>query len=67
MHATILFSIVVALAQGACGFVSLGQVPATPAHRVDSGILFRRQEVCDSASGCTFFCFRYVFILGVRG
>jgi len=57
MRATIAFSLV-ALVQGACGFVF--QTPATPAgvfRRVDSGSLFKRQEVCDTASGCTFLCF----------
>ena len=69
MRATIAF-LVVALLQGACGFVFPGQIPATPAgvfRRIDSGSLFKRQEVCDPVSGCTYFCFHYVSTLGAIG
>ncbi|KAF8429558.1 hypothetical protein EV426DRAFT_667894 [Tirmania nivea] len=53
MRATIAFS-VVALVQGACGFALPDNISATPAgvfYRVNSGSLFKRQEVCDPASG----------------
>ncbi|KAF8457767.1 hypothetical protein BGX38DRAFT_1139247 [Terfezia claveryi] len=53
MRAIIAFS-VIALVQGACGFVFSGQTPATPVgvfRRVDSESLSKRQEVCDAVSG----------------
>lgn len=50
MRASIVFS-VVALVQGACGFVFPGLTPAGVFRRVDSRSLIKRQEVCDTISG----------------